>query len=66
MTFFAPVGKEDLKYTLEEAKAFVLKCFYKFSKDLGDFATYAFDNQWIDLMPKRVKLVVLSVKLSIL
>ena len=26
---FAPVGKKDLKYTLEEAKAFVLKCFYK-------------------------------------
>ena len=52
---FAPVGKEDLKYTLEEAKAFVLKCFYKFSKDLGDFATYAFDNQWIDLMPKKGK-----------
>lgn len=52
---FAPVGKSDLKYTLEEAKDFVLKCFYGFSKDLGDFATYAFENRWLDLLPKKGK-----------
>lgn len=52
---FAPVGKAELNYSLEEAKDFIIKCFYKFSKDLGDFATYAFDNQWIDLLPKKGK-----------
>lgn len=52
---FAPVGNTELKYTLEEARDFVIKCFYNFSRDLGDFAKYAFDNCWLDLLPKKGK-----------
>ena len=51
---FAPVGK-DLSYTLEEARDTVIKSFYGFSEEMGAFAKGAFDNRWIDLMPKEGK-----------
>lgn len=52
---FAPVVKSDKVYTVEEARDFVLKCFYGFSQDLGDFAKSAFEKRWLDLMPKKGK-----------
>lgn len=52
---FAPVAESDKSYTVEEARDFVLKCFYGFSNDLGDFAKSAFDKCWLDLMPKKGK-----------
>lgn len=52
---FAPVVKSDKVYTVEEARDFVLKCFYGFSRDLGDFAKSAFEKRWLDLMPKKGK-----------
>lgn len=52
---FAPVAESDKSYTVEEARDFVLKCFYGFSKDLGDFASSAFEKCWLDLMPKKGK-----------
>ena len=52
---FAPVVKSDKVYTVEEARDFVLKCFYGFSRDLGDFAESAFEKRWLDLMPKKGK-----------
>lgn len=52
---FAPIGNANLEYSLEDARDFVINCFYKFSKDLGDFAAYAFENEWIDLMPAKGK-----------
>ncbi|MGN1318041.1 MAG: M3 family oligoendopeptidase [Lachnospirales bacterium] len=52
---FAPVGKSNLSYTIEEARDFVINSFYGFSKDLGDFAKYAFENNWLDLMPNEGK-----------
>jgi oligoendopeptidase F len=51
---FAPVG-EDMKFTLEEARDFVIDSFYGFSKELGDFAKNAFEKHWIDLMPSEGK-----------
>ena len=52
---FAPVGESEMKFTVEEARDFVVKCFYGFSKDMGDFAVNAFENHWIDLLPKKGK-----------
>lgn len=52
---FAPVVKSDKVYSVEEARDFVLKCFYGFSDDLGDFAKSAFEKRWLDLMPKKGK-----------
>ncbi len=52
---FAPVGKLDKNYTYEEAKAIVNESFYGFSKRLGDFSTRAFNENWIDVYPKKGK-----------
>jgi len=52
---FAPMGKVDKKFTYKEAQEYVIKNFYSFSKDLGDFAKKAFENNWIDAEPREGK-----------
>ena len=52
---FAPVGKLEKTYTYEEAQEIIKKAYYGFSKRLGDFATKAFDQEWIDVYPKKGK-----------
>jgi pepF/M3 family oligoendopeptidase len=52
---FAPVGKLEKTYTYEEAQDIIKKAYYGYSKRLGDFATKAFDNEWIDVYPKKGK-----------
>jgi len=52
---FAPVGKLEKTYTYEEAQEIVKEGFYSYSKRLGDFATKAFDKNWIDPFPKKGK-----------
>ncbi|MDX9692361.1 MAG: M3 family metallopeptidase, partial [Acholeplasmataceae bacterium] len=52
---FAPIGKLDKTYTYDEAMSLVKESFYGFSKRLGDFATKAIDNNWIDVYPKKGK-----------
>ncbi|MCD4827147.1 MAG: M3 family oligoendopeptidase [Acholeplasmataceae bacterium] len=52
---FAPVGKLTKTYTYEEAQKIVKDAFYGYSKRLGDFATKAFDNNWVDPFPKKGK-----------
>ncbi|MGL4790117.1 MAG: M3 family oligoendopeptidase [Anaerotignaceae bacterium] len=52
---FAPIGEVNMKFTYEEAKNFVVENFYGFSKELGDYAKFAFENQWIDVYPKEGK-----------
>jgi pepF/M3 family oligoendopeptidase len=48
---FAPMGKADTKYTVEEAQEFILKNFKTFSDDLHDMAKRAFEENWIDYLP---------------
>ena len=45
---FAPGGKTTRSYTYDEARAFVIDNFGKFSPDLSNFAQKAFDGGWID------------------
>lgn len=52
---FAPIAESGRSYTVEEARDFVVRCFYGFSKDMGDFAKSAFEKRWLDLMPKKGK-----------
>ena len=52
---FAPVGSFEQKFSYDQAKEYVLNNFYKFSKDLGDFAKNAMDSNWIDVLPKKFK-----------
>jgi len=52
---FAPVGKADKSYNFDEARAFILDNFTKFSPDLASFARRAFDNHWIDAEQREGK-----------
>lgn len=52
---FAPIDSDDIKFSYDEAKDFVIKNFTDFSEKLGDFAKNAFDKNWIDVMPKKGK-----------
>lgn len=52
---FAPVGKLDKTYTYEEAQTLIKEAYYGYSKRLGDYATKAFDNNWLDVYPKKGK-----------
>jgi pepF/M3 family oligoendopeptidase len=51
----APVGKADKVYTFEEARGFIVENFNKFTPELGTFAGYAFDNNWIDAEQREGK-----------
>ncbi|WP_238884344.1 M3 family oligoendopeptidase [Clostridium sp. YIM B02551] len=52
---YAPVSEVDMEFDCEKGKAFVEDNFRTFSKHLGDFARRAYENEWIDFMPKEGK-----------
>lgn len=52
---FAPLGENSRVYSPEEARDIVLRCFYGFSEELGDFAKSAFEKKWLDIMPAKGK-----------
>ena len=52
---FAPVGSASMRFSYDEAKAFILEHFNSFSKKMGDFAAVVFDNEWIDYEVRKGK-----------
>ena len=52
---FAPVGKSTRKYTIEEARALLIRKMGKFTPDMAAFIDHAFENRWIDLYPRDGK-----------
>jgi pepF/M3 family oligoendopeptidase len=52
---FAPLGKTDTRYSWDEARAFILENFARFSPEMADFARQAFDNRWIDAEQREGK-----------
>ena len=52
---FAPVGKNDKKYTVEEARDYLLGIFSGFDSELHDMVKEAFDKEWIDFYPREGK-----------
>jgi pepF/M3 family oligoendopeptidase len=52
---FAPVGKNERKYTWKEAINFILTQFRSFDERLEELAKRAFDNRWIDAEPRNGK-----------
>lgn len=52
---FGPVTDSSLKFTYEEAAAFVIKHFGSFSQELSDYAKQAFESNWIDVEPRQGK-----------
>jgi len=52
---FAPINKNTLQYTYEEASDFVVKQFATFSSELADFTSHAIEQRWIDVEPRSGK-----------
>ena len=52
---FAPMGENDKKYSLEEARDVILRLFGSFDEDLRAMGQEAFDNAWIDFYPREGK-----------
>lgn len=52
---FAPLGKSDKTYTIEEAEQYLTETFAKFSPEMADLMKDAFENRWIDFYPRKGK-----------
>ncbi len=52
---FAIIAENDTKFSVEEAKAYLLKHFSSFSSDLADMVEHSFDEAWCDFFPKKGK-----------
>ena len=52
---FAPVGKTEKTYTIEEAKDYLIESFSEFSEDMAKMMERAFDEAWIDFYPREGK-----------
>ena len=52
---FAPLGKSDKKFGVEEARDYLVNCFKTFTPDMSDMMQEAFDNEWIDFFPRKGK-----------
>lgn len=52
---FAPVGKEALHFSYEEAHTFIVQQFSAFDPEMGKFADHAFNARWIDPESRKGK-----------
>lgn len=52
---FAPMGESESKFTVEEARDYLVKHFRGFSNDLADMVDQAFEEEWIDFFPRKGK-----------
>lgn len=52
---FAPVGNSSRRFTLEEARSYIVTNFGKFAPELSELVNTAFVNKWIDATPREGK-----------
>jgi pepF/M3 family oligoendopeptidase len=52
---YAPIGKVNKRFTIEEANEYVLKNFKTFSEPLYEMARTAFAENWVDYTPRQGK-----------
>ena len=52
---FAPMGKSEKTYTVEDAKDYLLSIFKGFDTELYDMVKQAFERGWIDFYPRENK-----------
>jgi len=52
---FAPLGNDDTKYSVDEAKEVLTSTFEKFSPEMSGLMKEAFENEWIDFFPRAGK-----------
>ncbi|MGL4662086.1 MAG: M3 family metallopeptidase [Culicoidibacterales bacterium] len=51
----APIGKSETTYSVEDAQNIILNCFGKFSDNKKTVATRAFNESWVDYLPRENK-----------
>lgn len=52
---FAPIGESSRRFTIEESKEFLLENFKDFSEDLAQMTKEAYENNYIDFLPRKGK-----------
>lgn len=52
---FAPVGKADKTYSIDEAEEYLVNCFSGFAPGMASLMKEAFENSWIDFYPRKGK-----------
>ena len=52
---FAPIGKADKSYSIDEAKEYLVNCFSGFTPGMSSLMKEAFENSWIDFYPRKGK-----------
>ena len=52
---FAPIGESSRRFTIEESKEFLLENFKGFSEDLAEMTKKAYENNYIDFLPRKGK-----------
>ncbi len=52
---FAPMGGLSRKYTVQEARDYLVTLFSGFDRELADMVARAFDREWIDFYPRDGK-----------
>lgn len=52
---FAPIGESSRRFTIEESKEFLLENFKGFSDDLAEMTKEAYENNYIDFLPRKGK-----------
>ncbi len=52
---FAPLGKSERTFSIDEAMQYVIKNFKTFGSDLADLATRSYEEEWIDFTPRSGK-----------
>ncbi len=52
---FAPIGESSRRFTIQESKEFLLENFKGFSEDLAQITKEAYENNYIDFLPRKGK-----------
>lgn len=52
---FAPMGTMSSKFTVQQARDYLVELFSGFDQELADMVARAFDNAWIDFYPRSGK-----------
>ena len=52
---FAPLGKDDKKYSLEDTKKVLVDTFENLTPEMSSLMKEAFENEWIDFYPRKGK-----------
>jgi len=53
---FAPVGKDDRRFTWNQTRDYLVKNFAGFSREFADFTSLAFEKNWIHARPLEGKI----------